>query len=111
MWVFFSGLPLVLWNKETFEAIGNQLDQFLHVEEKTLDGVDKRTGRMLVQFDMSKGLLDKLDIEWRGSFFHQTINYYGIPFRCSKCKVVVNIPYAKLYIISIQFNFTTISYA
>ena len=58
LWVLLLGLPITIWNKEYFVAIGNHIGLFLHVDEEILNGVDKRVGIMLVDIDMSWGLLE-----------------------------------------------------
>ena len=63
MWVLLLGLPFVFWNKEVVVAIGNYIGRFLYLEEHMLFGVDKRVGRIVVEIDMQKGLLEKIDID------------------------------------------------
>jgi hypothetical protein len=36
--------------------------------------------------DIHQGLLENLEIEWRGRRLIQRIDYLGIPFRCSVCR-------------------------
>lgn len=88
LWVLLPGLPLALWNRGAFEAIGNCIGRFLHVADEHLNGFDRRMGRVLVEVDISLGLIDVLNINWRGRKFSQIIDYWGIPFRCSNCKEV-----------------------
>ena len=64
------------------------MGKFLHVEEETLMAMDKRVGCLLVELDMSTDLLDKIFIEWFRRSFPQTLDYWGIPFRYSKCREV-----------------------
>ena len=40
----------------------NHLGRFLHLGEYVLKEKDKRLGRMLVEINVMKGFLDKLDI-------------------------------------------------
>ena len=63
MWVLLLGLTILFWNKEALVAIGNYIGRFLHLEEHMLSGVDKCVGRILVEIDMQKGLLEKIDID------------------------------------------------
>jgi hypothetical protein len=39
--------------------------------------------KVLVEVDIHAGLLETLDIEWRGHLFIQRLDYLGLPFRCS----------------------------
>ena len=88
MWVLLPGLQFVLWNKEALVAIQNHLRCFIHMEEEMLHEVDRRMGRILVEIDMSKGLLDKFFIESHGRTISWSLDYRGIPFVCLKCKEI-----------------------
>lgn len=81
--VLIPSLPLEFRNKEAIMAIGNELVQFLHVEPNLLIGEDKRIYTVLVEIDVHKGLLVKLEIEWRGRSYNHILDYWGIPFHCS----------------------------
>jgi len=88
IWVLLPGFPLAMWNRDAFEAVGNHFGCFQHISDDTLKCIDKRVGWILVEIDMAQGLFEKLDIEWRGFIYVQTVDYWGIPFRCSNCKRV-----------------------
>jgi hypothetical protein len=47
-------------------AIGNSLGHFIYVDSKILIGPDKKLARILVEIDIHEGLLETLDIYWRG---------------------------------------------
>ena len=64
--------------------MGSELGHFLFMEE-CLEGEDKRVGQILVEIDTHKGLLAKVESEWRGRVYCQQIDYWGLPFRCSFC--------------------------
>jgi hypothetical protein len=42
--------------------------------------------KVLVEIDIHDGLLETLDIVWRGHTIRQYLDYLGIPFRCTICK-------------------------
>ena len=88
LWVQIPNCPLFLWNLEAFTAIGNHLGRFLHVEHELLVGNDRRIAKLLVEIDITHGLLANLSIEWRGSIFELQLDYWGLPFRCSTCSRV-----------------------
>ena len=50
-----------------FEAIGNNLGRFIHVEVQLLFDKDKSIGCMLVELDIVNGLLAEVEIvcQWR----------------------------------------------
>jgi hypothetical protein len=80
------GLPLNLWNKNALVAIGNLLGRFLKVDKVGLHSPDKRMVRVLVELDIHVGLMDSLELEWRGQVMVQRLDYQGLPFRCSSCR-------------------------
>jgi len=86
IWVLLRGLPLQFWNVVTFRAIGNELGRFMFVENSVLKGGDRRMGKILVEMDVHNGLLEGLDIEWRGKTCGQKLDYLGIPFQCTICR-------------------------
>jgi hypothetical protein len=51
-----------------------------------LGATDKKICRVLVEIDIHAGLLESLDIVWRGYHWSQPLDYLGIPFRCSLCR-------------------------
>ena len=48
-------------------------------------GVEKRVDRILMEIDMSKGLLENMGIDWWGHSFSQPMDYTRLPFRCNHC--------------------------
>jgi hypothetical protein len=83
LWVLLTGLPLQLWNSRALVEIGNVLGHFIRVDEDVLRSTDKCMARILVEVDMHVGLLESLEIDWRGHLFDQRLDYLGVPFRCS----------------------------
>jgi hypothetical protein len=86
LWVLLPGLPLQLWNSRALAEIGNVLGRFIRVDEESLRSTDKCMARVLVEVDMHVGLLESLEIDWRGHLFVQRLDYLGVPFRCSLCR-------------------------
>jgi hypothetical protein len=39
-----------------------------------------------VEMDITQGLPENLEIEWRGRRRIQSLDYLGVPFRCSICR-------------------------
>jgi hypothetical protein len=86
LWVLLARLPLYLWNEKSLMAIGNTLGRFISLDSKLLTRPNKKMARLLVELDIHEGLLETLDIEWRGRTTRQKIDYLGIPFRCTLCR-------------------------
>jgi hypothetical protein len=85
-WVLLSGLSLHFWHAKALEAIGNTLGKFISADLGALKATDKRICRVLVEIDIHSGLLETLEIVWRGHHLSQSLDYLGIPFRCSRCR-------------------------
>jgi hypothetical protein len=64
--VLLSGLPLQWWNKKALTEIANGLGHFLAVDEKALQARDKHLCRVLVEVEIHEGLLESVELEWRG---------------------------------------------
>ena len=71
---------------KALEAIGNVLGRFIKADELSLNASDKRMGKVLVGLDIHFGLLESLEVVWRGHTWSQKLDYLGIPFRCSFCQ-------------------------
>jgi len=56
------------------------------VDDSLLKAPNIRICRVLVEIDIHAGLLESLEIEWRGHLLTQRLDYLGIPFRCSRCR-------------------------
>jgi hypothetical protein len=67
-------------------AIGNLLGRFLKVDEASLLSLDKHMARVLVELDKQVGLIDSIELEWRGQVTIQCIDFQAIPFRYSSCR-------------------------
>jgi hypothetical protein len=78
-------LLFMIWNEKALEAIGNELGWFICLNEHSLRDSDRRLGKVLVEVDIHSGLLESLEIVWRGHTVTQRLDYLGIPFRCSTC--------------------------
>jgi hypothetical protein len=80
---YYPGLPLQLWNAKALQAIGNELGFFIKVDEAAIKVPDKCIRKVLVEIDIHSGLLESIEIDWRGRILGQKLDYLGVPFRCS----------------------------
>jgi hypothetical protein len=85
-WVLLPSLPLHLSNTKALQAIGNSLGRFISVDSVALAAPVKRVAKVLVELDIHEGVLESIDIEWRGHNTRQKLDYLGIPFRCTLCR-------------------------
>jgi hypothetical protein len=58
-----------MWNRKAMEAVGNSIGNLLKIEEEDLHSTNKKMEKILVEIDIHGGLLDVLEIEWRGLLF------------------------------------------
>lgn len=42
LWALLLGIPVELWNLHALETLGNELGRMIHVDELSLEAVDKR---------------------------------------------------------------------
>jgi hypothetical protein len=54
------------WNARSMEAIGNSSGTFLDLDKHTLSSPNRKLGKILVEMDIHGGLLEHIEIEWRG---------------------------------------------
>jgi hypothetical protein len=86
IWVLLPGLPMYLWNEGALTSIGNSQGNFIIVYLKNLDLAQRKVAKVLVEMDVHLGLPEILEVEWRGCFHKQKLDYLGLPFRCSFCR-------------------------
>jgi hypothetical protein len=70
LWVLLSGFPLHLWNEGAFEGDWRCSGVVHHSGYTTLEKYVRKVGRILVEVDIHGGLIEELDIEWRGRLSH-----------------------------------------
>jgi len=56
------------------------------VDKEAIVSLAKMVAKVLVELDIHEGLLENIDIEWRGHHTHQNLDYLGILFRCTLCR-------------------------
>jgi hypothetical protein len=67
-------------------AIGNTLGRFIKVDDQALSAPQRRMGKILVEVDIHTGLLESLEIHWRGHTISQKTGLLGITFSCTLCR-------------------------
>ena len=65
--------------------MGNSLGSFMEVDMSFLQSGAMCLGKFLVLLDLSKGLVEDLQIECGDRVFSQPLDYVGVPFHCNKC--------------------------
>jgi hypothetical protein len=87
LWVLLPNLPLQLWNGMEIYGGDRELFRYFHIfGQATLSAPNRKLGKILVEMDIHGGLLEHIEIEWRGRRIFQKMDYLGIPFRCSLCR-------------------------
>ena len=75
LWVLFPTLPYPLWNKDILVALANLIGCFVALEKDFHLIFDKRMAKVLVEIDITKGLIPDIDIVCRDRVFTQRLDY------------------------------------
>ena len=71
---------MMFWQKETMEAIGDQIGKFVPLEEGWEQKVDRRCTKFLIEVDLRDGLYEEIHLELHGIQWRQKLDYWKIPF-------------------------------
>lgn len=85
VWVSAPGLPSFLWTEAVFKTIGNTLGYFLEADMSFLETKDRAMARILVSLNPSRGLAQKVNLQYKDYVFEQLLDYEHLPFRCHIC--------------------------
>ena len=83
LWVLLPALPFPLWNKEFLTSLENSLGHFVALEKDFHLIFYKRMDKVLVELEISKGLLPDIDIVSGDHIINQMLDYLHMPFRCN----------------------------
>jgi hypothetical protein len=81
IWVLLPELPLYLWNEGAWTTIGNNLGNFIMVDKNILESKSRKVPKVLVEMDVHLGMSTTMEVEWRGFFHQQRLDYLRLPFR------------------------------
>ena len=76
-------LPFPLWSKDILTAIANTIGRFVALDKYFHTTFDKRTAKVLVELDVSRGLLPEIEIDCNSVVITQKLDYLRMSFRCS----------------------------
>ncbi|XP_059075127.1 uncharacterized protein LOC131875118 [Cryptomeria japonica] len=85
VWVRLPYHPLHLWADSLFEEIGDAIGSFIMVDNDSFELYHTTFARILVELEVSKGLLAEIAINSSLGSWVQSLDYEGIPFRCRRC--------------------------
>ena len=85
LWVLLPALPFPLWNKDVLIDLANLLGWFVALERDFHLIYDKRMAKVLVEVDITKGLILELDIVCGDKVITQKLDYLHMSFRCNYC--------------------------
>ena len=91
LWVILPSLPFPLWNKYFLVGFSNSIGHFFGMVKDFNLAFDKRMARVLVEIDVSKGMLAKTDIVCGGFIINQRLDYLHLPFHCNFCHNTCNL--------------------
>ena len=78
-------LPFPLWSKDILTGIANTIGRFVSLEKDFHTIFDKRTAKVLVELDVTYGLLLEIEIDRNSVVITHKLNYLKMAFRCSYC--------------------------
>lgn len=85
VWVRAPGLPSFLWAESVFKAIGNRLGTYLETDMSFLETNNRAMARILVSLNPCRGLVEKINLQYKDYVFEQILDYEYLPFRCHRC--------------------------
>ena len=80
LWVIMHALPFPLWSKDILIGIANSIGRFVALEKDFHSSFDKRAARVLVELDVSHGLLPEIEIDCNSVVIVQNLDYLKMPF-------------------------------
>ena len=80
-WVIMSVLPFALWSKGLLEGIANTIGIFVALEDDFQSIFDKIKEKVLVEMDISQGLLVEVEIMCNDHLIRKKLDYQNVPFR------------------------------
>ena len=80
-------LPLHLWVDSILKEVGSSLGAFCLIDKDSSNIYRTTYARILVELDVSKGLLDSILMASSFGSWDILIDYEGIPFHCRKCRM------------------------
>ena len=84
-WVRLPNFPLHFGVNSIFMEIGKALGDLCMVDSQSFEHFHSNYARILVDIDVSKGLLAKIILSYSKGSWTQSLDYEGLPFRCKKC--------------------------
>lgn len=82
------GLPVHFWTAPIFKQIGDAMGKYLTYDDSFISSGRMAYARILVYLDLTDGLLEFINIQWRAFARRQPLDYKGVPFRCRRCHKV-----------------------
>ena len=84
-WVLLIGFCIELQQSKVFQMVGNQLGKSIFFDEIRLRSNNKKMVVLLIELDISKGLISELEIVCGDFSFIRPLNYCGLLLRCRRC--------------------------
>ena len=85
LWVRLPNLPLHFWLDSILEVVGEVLRDLLLVDLASSNVYRTTYVHILVEIDVSKGLLEMIKLACPNGSWIKLLDYEGIPFKCRKC--------------------------
>ena len=85
LWVLMPALPFPLWSKDILIGIANTIGRFVALEKYFHTSFNKRTARVLVELDVSRGLFPDIEIDCNSVVITQNLDYLKMSFHYNYC--------------------------
>ena len=89
--MFFLASPYPLWNKDILVALANLIGHFVALEKDFHLIFDKWMAKVLVEVDITKGLIPEIDTVSGDQVITQRLDYFHISFRCNFCHETIHL--------------------
>lgn len=100
-WLMLPRYPIKLSQSQVFQMVGDQSGKCFYFCDRRFHG-KKKMVVLLIELDISKGLIPALEIVSENFSFVQSMDYQRLPFHCRRCCKVGHL--LKIYLINYSKN-------
>ena len=69
VWSILPSFPMMFWQQEILEVVGEKIGKFIALEEGWEQKVEKRSIRILIEVDLRDSLCKEIQMEMHGSLW------------------------------------------
>ena len=91
VWVRLYNLPLLFWNDQVLESIGNSIGRYVKTNMERIEVRIYTFSRICVEVDLSKGLPENIMLIYQQQKCLQPLDYENTTFRCRNSRMIGHI--------------------